>query len=335
MKTLPNDLAAKRDRLLDTLGAYGSCAVAYSGGVDSAVVSKAAQLALGEAALAVTAESDALATGELDEARSLAALIGIRHLVIKTHELSRADYAANQPDRCYHCKTELYERLRVVADDLGITVLVNGVNADDLSDFRPGLKAANEHAVRSPLAECGITKAAVRALAEAWRLPVADKPATPCLSSRIAYGQQVTPQRLAMIDAAEQMLRSLGLRELRVRYHGDDLARIEVPATEIATLCAAETRDAIVAELKRLGFKYVTVDLAGLRSGSFQQLVPLEARKAIRLMTRRRRCGHSGLQPSPWALDSQLSALDLLLIPPAVPMVVIRGRRGADLRRRL
>lgn len=279
MNSCPDLLTEKREKLLRTIGEYGSCAIAYSGGVDSAVVAKAAHLALGDAAVVVTGSSESLAEGELEQARQLAESIGMRHVVVDTDELADPEYVANAPDRCYHCKSILYEKLRSVADQLGVTVLVNGTNVDDLVDYRPGLRAAAEHGVVSPLAECGITKHEVRELALDWKLPVANKPATPCLSSRIVYGQQVSPERLLMIDRAEQFLRSLGFGELRVRYHGDDLARIEVRADELSELCQQEIRDAILDEFGRLGFKYVTFDLAGFRSGSFQQLVPADTLK--------------------------------------------------------
>ncbi|HVT28430.1 MAG TPA: ATP-dependent sacrificial sulfur transferase LarE [Lacipirellulaceae bacterium] len=266
----------KRERLLRVLAEYKTCAVAYSGGVDSAVVVKAAQIALGDAAIAVTGTSDALAEGELQGARELANRIGIRHVAIPTEEFTNPDYVANQWDRCYHCKTELYSQLGRLKERLGVNVVVNGANADDLSDFRPGMRAAEEHEVRSPLAECGFTKQEVRALAAAWDLPIADKPATPCLSSRVAYGLEVTPERLARIDRAEQFLRSLGFRELRVRLHADDLARIEVPADEIVELCEPQMRRAVVEEFEDLGFKFITLDLAGFRSGGFTKLVPSE-----------------------------------------------------------
>ena len=239
------------------------------------MVAKAAQLALGEQAIAVTAHSPSLAEGELDQARELARLIGIRHEVIETNEFANPDYVRNAPDRCYHCKSELYTRLDGLAEQFGVAVAVNGANADDLQDYRPGMRAAGEHQVLSPLAECGITKAEVRLLAAEWGLPVWDKPATPCLSSRIAYGEAVTPERLKMIDRAEQYLRRLGLRTVRVRYHQGDLARLEVPLEAAAQLCEPETRAALVAELKQLGFKFVTLDLEGFRSGSLNTLVPL------------------------------------------------------------
>jgi len=270
------DFIAKRERLLALLRDFESCAVAFSGGVDSAVVAKAAHLSLGDAAIAVTGTSAALAAGELEAAAGLAELIGIRHVVLPTEEFANPDYVANRADRCYHCKTELYSQLGNVAGRLGVQVVLNGANADDLGDYRPGMRAADEHAVRSPLAECGFTKRDVRKLAAEWALPVAEKPATPCLSSRVAYGLAVTPERLTMVDGAERHLRSLGFGELRVRYHEGDMARIEVPIDQIANLCSTETRDSIVETFQRLGFKFVAVDLAGFRSGGFTQLVPSE-----------------------------------------------------------
>ena len=276
MPELSQDLLTKRDALVRALADLGSCAVAFSGGVDSAVVAKAAQLALGENVVLVTGTSAALAEGELQAARELAALIGVRHVEIPTEEFDNPSYVANAPDRCYHCKSELYTQLDRLADRAGMNVVVNGANADDLGDYRPGMQAATEHRVRSPLAEGGITKAEVRELAAAWGLPVAEKPASPCLSSRVAYGQEVTPERLAMIDGAERFLRSLGIRELRVRYHAGDMARIEVPIAEVATLCDEVLRATIVKEFGRLGFKFITLDLAGFRSGNLNRLIAPE-----------------------------------------------------------
>jgi uncharacterized protein len=268
-------LDEKRAALLAALARLGSCAVAFSGGVDSAVVAKAAALALGEQAVAVTGTSASLASGEREQAEELARLIGIRHVVIDTHELESGDYARNAPDRCFHCKTELYSRLENLLPQLGVRAIVNGANADDLGDYRPGMQAAANYRIVSPLADCGLTKAEVRQLAADWGLPVWDKPATPCLSSRIAYGEEVTPERLAMIDRAEQYLRGLGLREFRVRYHKGDLARIEVPLAELPRLIETDGRRELAAEFRRLGFKFVTLDLEGFRSGSLNQLVQI------------------------------------------------------------
>lgn len=275
MSELTAELTAKRDQLLNLLGGYGTCAVAFSGGIDSTVVAKAAQLALGDAAVAVTGTSASLAAGELEEAVELARLIGIRHEVIATDEFSNPDYLQNAPDRCYHCKTELYTHLEGLAERLGVAVVLNGANVDDLGDYRPGMQAAKEHRVASPLAECGFRKADVRALAAEWELPTWDKPATPCLSSRVAYGEAVTPERLAMIDRGEQFLREQGLGVVRVRYHKGDVARLEVPIEALARLCEGPLRDILVERFKALGFKYVTLDLEGFRSGSLNALVSL------------------------------------------------------------
>jgi len=270
-------LIEKRDRLLATLRSYGSCAVAFSGGVDSAVVAKAAHVALGEKAVAVTGVSASLAEGELAQARDLARLIGVRHEVLGTQEFDNPNYTSNPANRCYFCKTELYDQMQPLAARLGLAVIVNGANLDDAGDWRPGMMAAGEHAVRSPLAECGFTKDDVRALAAEWELPVWEKPASPCLSSRVAYGEEVTSQRLMMIDRAEQLLRSLGLREVRARYHRGDLVRLEVPSETIQRLATLEIRERLTHELKRIGFKYVTLDLEGFRSGSQNAVLDSEA----------------------------------------------------------
>jgi uncharacterized protein len=271
-------LASKRDALLAHLAALPGCAVAFSGGVDSAVVAKAAALALGEKAIAVTGVSASLASGELEEACEIANLIGIRHVVLNTDEFSSEAYVRNAPDRCYHCKTELYTQMERHLAEWNTSVIVNGANADDTHDYRPGMQAAAEHRIRSPLAECGITKAEVRQLAAEWNLPIWDKPATPCLSSRVAYGESVTPERLRMIDQAEQFLRQHGYSSLRVRYHAGDVARIELPPSELVRLCETDFRRQLVARLKGLGFKFVTLDLEGFRSGSLNQLVQIQAR---------------------------------------------------------
>jgi len=268
-----SELDVKRERLVDLIRSYGSCAVAFSGGIDSTVVAKAAQVALGGKAVAFTGTSASLASGELEEATRLATLIGIRHEVVATGEFSNPAYVQNASDRCYHCKTELYTQIEGMAERFDVAVVVNGANLDDLGDYRPGMRAAGEHHVESPLAECGFRKDDVRALAAHWELPTWDKPAMPCLSSRVAYGEEVTPERLTMIDQAEQFLREQGLRMLRVRYHKGDVARLEVPLDALAKLCEGGLRETLVARFKALGFKYVTLDLEGFRSGSLNALV--------------------------------------------------------------
>ena len=252
-------------------------AVAFSGGVDSAVVARAAFEALGPATVAVTAVSDSLASGELEEAVALAEQIGIRHRVIRTEEFADPNYLKNAPDRCYFCKSELYGRLSSLLGSLDVDVIASGANADDAGDHRPGMRAAAENGVRHPLLECGLTKAVVRDLARAWGLPTWDKPATPCLSSRIAYGEKVSPERVRMVDQAESWLRARGLRLLRVRYHNGDLARVEVPPEAFAALVAPGVSQEMVAAFRALGFKFVTLDLEGFRSGSLNSVIPLES----------------------------------------------------------
>jgi uncharacterized protein len=268
------ELAGKRDRLLGILRGYGRVAVAFSGGIDSTVVAKATRLAVCDEAVAVTATSASLASGELEAASELARLIGIRHRIIQTSEFDNPNYVKNAPNRCYFCKTELYTHLENFLPDLGVDVIVNGANTDDTGDWRPGMKAAAEHRVRSPLIEAGLNKYEVRQLAQHWDLPTWDKPATPCLSSRIAYGLEVTPERVAQIDAAERFLRERGFRELRVRYPQPDVSRIEVPLAELSKLVEPELRDELVRHFKSLGFNSVTLDLEGFRSGSMNAFLP-------------------------------------------------------------
>jgi pyridinium-3,5-biscarboxylic acid mononucleotide sulfurtransferase len=268
---------AQREKLIETLHGYGRVAVAYSGGIDSTVVAQAAYDALGSAAIAVTAVSESLAAGELEEAQELAQKIGIRHRVIRTEEFADPNYRRNDSDRCYFCKSELYGRLSGMLNELSVEVIASGANTDDLGDYRPGLRAASEHGIRHPLQECGLNKADVRALARGWGLPTWDKPATPCLSSRVAYGEDPTPERVRMIDQAEQWLRQRGLRVLRVRYHKGDLARIEVPLDDLPRFIELQLRGELIAAFRALGFKFVTLDLEGFRSGSMNSVIPIES----------------------------------------------------------
>src|SRR5229473_814315 len=215
--TPTTELLAKRERLLEIVRNLGRVAVAFSGGIDSTVVAKAAFLALGEQAVAVTADSASVPRAELDEACRLARQIGIRHHVVRTEEFGDPDYIRNDGTRCYYCKSELYTQVEKLLPELGVDVICSGANLDDRGDYRPGLQAAAEHAVRHPLQEAGFTKADVRALARAWDLPTWDKPASPCLSSRLAPGVSVTRERTARVEEAEKYLRALGFRDCRVR----------------------------------------------------------------------------------------------------------------------
>ena len=260
---------AKKARLDEIVGSLGAVVVAYSGGVDSAFLAATAHQLLGDRALAVTAVSPSLAARERVAASALAQRLGWNHVAVETHEIEREEYAVNDPHRCYWCKTELFEVLAPSARERDARIAV-GTNLDDLGDYRPGLAAASERDVVTPLADAGLDKDDVRSLSADLGLPTADKPASPCLASRFAYGVRVTPEGLRRIDAAEEAVRALGFEVFRVRDHGD-LARIEVPTAELDR--AATMRGELVDRLKALGFRYVTLDLVGFRSGSLNEVL--------------------------------------------------------------
>ena len=266
-------VVGKLDQLKALFSQMDRALVAYSGGIDSTLVAKVACDVLGDQALAVTAHSPSLLPEDLEEARVQAATIGIAHRVVATHELDNPNYADNPVNRCYFCKSELHDTLKPLAQQWGYPYVVDGVNADDLGDYRPGIQAAQERGARSPLAELGITKLEVRQIARHLGLPWWDKPAQPCLSSRFPYGEAITAAKLQRVGRAERYLRQLGLRELRVRSTGDT-ARIEIPAEQIRSFVANQDLEALVQTLQSYGFTYVSLDLEGFRSGKLNQTLP-------------------------------------------------------------
>jgi uncharacterized protein len=272
--TTSEALAAKAGRLRDILSGYQSVLIAFSGGVDSAYLAIAAAAALGDRALAVTADSPSYPDTHRQLALTIARDFGFPHDVIHTAELDRPEYRANPANRCYYCKDELYGRLAAIARERGMAVVVDGNNADDRADYRPGRQAAREHGVKSPLDEAGLTKDDIRELARAAGLASWDQPASACLSSRIPYGHEVTDERLRQIERAEEVLRELGFRIFRVRHH-DDTARLEIAKAEMPRALDPDVNARLVSALKALGYQYVSLDLQGYRLGSLNEALRL------------------------------------------------------------
>jgi pyridinium-3,5-biscarboxylic acid mononucleotide sulfurtransferase len=272
---IPPQAYAKLPALESRLSALTDLLVAYSGGVDSAFLAATAHRVLGRRMLAVLADSPSLARADMEQARHFAETTGIPLRVIRTEELEKPEYQRNDANRCFHCKSELFTGMEALAAELGYAHIAYGMNADDQLDYRPGHRAAQQHEVLAPLAEAGMTKADVRILSRAAGYAVWDRPAAPCLSSRVEYGRAVTREVLAQVERAEDSMRQLGFREFRVRHHGD-LARVEIARPELPRALALETLDAITAALRAAGYQYVTLDTAGFRSGSLNAVLPAD-----------------------------------------------------------
>lgn len=268
----PDVLAAKQDALLARLRQMRRVIVAYSGGTDSAYLAWAAHQALGSDAVAITADSPSIPESHKRDAEEFARHCGFRHEYVDTYEFDNPDYVKNAPDRCFHCKDELFTRLEQVGLERGIEHIVYGVNVDDLGDYRPGQQAARSHEVKSPLVEAGLTKAEIRELSRLAGLPTWDRPASACLSSRIPYGTPVTPETIKTVEQGEEAMRRLGFRQFRVRFHGE-LVRLEIAREEMAAALTIEMAERFTAIFKPLGFHYVTIDLEGYRQGSLNAVL--------------------------------------------------------------
>jgi pyridinium-3,5-biscarboxylic acid mononucleotide sulfurtransferase len=264
----------KQERLREFFRDLQSVVVAYSGGVDSTYVAYVANIELGERAVCITGESASLPQYQRTELKRIVDDFGFNHEIIQTRELENPEYLANDSNRCYYCKDELYSQLEAIAAERHISAIVDGSTMDDLQDFRPGRRAARQHAVLSPLIEVGLSKAEVRTLSRLCSLPTWDKPASPCLSSRIAYGTTVTIERLSEVDRGEEILREMGFREFRVRHH-DKLVRLEIASSEMEKILDTTVFAELAKRFRELGFKYVTLDLEGYRSGSMNESLPL------------------------------------------------------------
>ncbi len=270
-----SDAEAKLSALEMRLSELESVMVAYSGGVDSAFLAGTAHRVLGSSMLAVLADSPSLARRDMEQACAFAQSLGMPLEIVATEELDRPEYARNDANRCFHCKDELFAVMEKLGASRGFAHIAYGMNADDTRDYRPGQRAAEQHEVLAPLADVGLTKLEVRALAQAAGYPVWDRPAAPCLSSRVEYGRTVTREVLEQVERGEESLRQLGFRELRVRHHGE-LARVEIARDELPRALTMEMMDAIVVALHAAGFKYVTLDCKGFRSGSMNAVLPVE-----------------------------------------------------------
>ncbi len=275
------DLDMRFQGMKDAIAAMKRVVVAFSAGVDSTFVLKVAVDVLGrENVIAATSRSDSLAASEFEESKSLARSIGVEHLIVETAEFSDPNYLSNPVNRCYFCKTALYDKLVEVMKDRGFSTIINGINADDFGDFRPGIVAGDERNVLAPAADAGLSKADIRTLSQRLGLPTHDKPAAPCLSSRVQYGESITPEKLAMIDSCEAFLHGLGVVECRVRHH-NNLARIEVPQAYISRLADPAVRQQVEQHFRAAGYQYITLDLTGFRSGSMNEVIAFGKRQSV------------------------------------------------------